>query len=236
MIVMSAIQKQAEQPKAVNALWHKQRDALRAYDETLFIELVDRYQMSMLRIARRYVANVETAQEVVQETWVAVVQGAEKFEGRASLKTWLFAILINRARTRSKQEQRFVPLAAWDTVDDDESPAVTANGLRGEGQVAGVRPPHPPTFVNAPEEQVLAQEVQTLIAEAIRTLPDSQRMVMILRDLEGWSAEEICLALGLSEGNQRVLLHRARRKVRRLLEAYDIHEPPIVTPQVADAC
>lgn len=197
---------------------HALVEALRNYDESAFLTLVDQYQATLVRMAQRYVDDAESAKEVVQETWLAVLRGVHKFAGRAAFKTWLFTILINRARTRGKQAKQLASLGALAQPTAEES----YSGLEEHDQ-GKERPVHrhqATAAFNLPEEQMLQQEVQTQIEQAIHSLPTTQREVIILRDVEGWPAEEVCLVLGLSEGNQRVLLHRARSKVRLALERY----------------
>jgi RNA polymerase sigma-70 factor (ECF subfamily) len=192
--------------------------ALRRGDEIALGGLIDRYQSALLRAARAYVANLAVAEEVVQETWISVLQSLDRFEGRCSLKTWIFRILANRARARGVREARCVPFSALRPVDDDGSePAVdpTAFDPATRQWVTA-----PQSWETIPEERVLAQETGAQIQRAIAGLPASQRRVIILRDIEGWSSEEVCGTLNISEANQRVLLHRARSKVRQALEHY----------------
>jgi RNA polymerase sigma-70 factor (ECF subfamily) len=163
------------------------------------------------------------AEEVVQETWLAVLQGIDRFEGRSSLKTWLFRILTNRAKTRGEREGRTVPFSALaDAAEvEGEEPAVDPDRFYGsEHPNAGLWVDVPQRWADTPERRLLSGEVQELVADAIAALPPSQRAVISLRDVEGWSSEEVCNVLELSETNQRVLLHRARTKVRRALETY----------------
>jgi RNA polymerase sigma-70 factor (ECF subfamily) len=193
-------------------------DALRAGDESAFRELVQAYNASLLRVARIYVPTQAMAEEVVGETWLAVLEGLDRFEGRSSLKTWIFRILANRAKTRAVRERRTLPLSAFDPERVPE-PALEPERFRGGDDPRW--PGHwavPPTAW--PEDRLLAAETREKLAEAIEALPGTQRAVISLRDLEGWSAEEVCNALELSETNQRVLLHRARSKVRKALEDY----------------
>lgn len=195
-------------------------EALRNYDENAFMALVDQYQATMVRIAQRYVGDMETAKEVVQETWLAILRGVEQFEGRATFKTWLFTILLNRARTRGKQKVLLVSLHEWgheQGTEEDERDWVEQR-YRAEGRTVGM--PLISLAMSTPEEQILNQEVQACMEQAILQLPIMQRAVIILHDMEGWTVDEICLILGLSEGNQRVLLHRARVKIRHALESY----------------
>ena len=194
--------------------------ALRAGDEQAFVTLVDRYNASMLRIARLYVRTPAVAEEVVQETWLAVIQGIDRFEGRSSLKTWIMRILANRARTRGAREGRTVPFSALASADAASGePSVEPERFHARDD--GRWPYHwaaPPR--DWPEERLLAGETLQVIGGALEELPESQRAVIRLRDVEGWDAEEVCEALQISPGNQRVLLHRARAKVRAALERY----------------
>ena len=191
--------------------------ALRCGDERVFIELVEQHHPLMLRVASRYVRNPTVAEEVVQDAWVGVLNGLLKFEGRASLKTWIFRILTNRAITRAEREGRTVPFSSLGDPETDE-PAVDPDRFRGEGDrwPGGWKCfPEP-----LPDQRLLERETLALIDSAIAELPERQHTVITLRDVEGWSAEEVCEALEISEANQRVLLHRARSKVRRCLEGY----------------
>lgn len=197
-------------------------EGLRTGDEAAFVLLIDRYGASMLRLATTFVGSRAVAEEVVQETWVAVLQGIERFEGRASLKTWLFRILTNRAKTRSEREGRTVPFSSLaDSGDGGEETLVDADRFYGpDHRWSGHWTEHPQRWTETPERRLLSRETQDRIAAEIDRLPPVQRAVISLRDIEGWSSEEVCNTLELSETNQRVLLHRARTKVRRALEDY----------------
>ena len=198
--------------------------ALKQGDERAFVELVERHQALMLRVARRYVRTAAVAEEVVQETWLGVLSGLDRFEGRASLKTWIFRILTNRAITRAEREGRVVPFSSL--AGDDDAPAVDPDRFRPEGeQWAGGWKQFPPSWDELPEERLLARETLALLGEAIAALPERQHVVILMRDIAGWSSDEVCQALEISEANQRVLLHRARSKVRRVLESYLEPEP-----------
>jgi RNA polymerase sigma-70 factor, ECF subfamily len=194
-------------------------DALRAGDEAAFMALVRRHHAAMVRVAQIYVGNRSVAEEVAQETWVAVLNGLDRFEGRSSLKTWLFRILTNQAKTRAVREGRTIPLSALRTPENVPEPALEAERFR---------PPEDPRWPGHwaskpqewPEAQLLAAETLGVVEAAIGALPPAQRAVVTLRDLEGWSPEEVCNALELTETNQRVLLHRARSKVRKALEEH----------------
>ena len=187
--------------------------ALRAGDEAAFKQLIDRYHGSLVRVAQAYVPTRALAEDVAQETWLAVLEGLDRFEGRSSLKTWLFRILTNRAKTRGMRERRSLPFSAFDSDD-----AVDPDRFRGPDEPWPGHWSAPPR--GFPEERLLAQETRGVIEDAIRGLPETQRTVITLRDVEGWSADEVCNALTLSETNQRVLLHRARSSVRAALERY----------------
>ncbi len=194
--------------------------ALRRGDEAAFGWLVDRYDGSLRRLARTYVPTPSVADEVVQETWLAVVKGIDRFEGRSSVSTWIYRILANIARTRGVREQRSIPFSsAAGALDEGDGPAVDHSrfrAVRGRGQWSA--PPVP--WDEVPEERAGARETLALVESAIETLPPAQREVITLRDIEGWTSEEVCHALDLSEANQRVLLHRARSKVRGALEQH----------------
>jgi RNA polymerase sigma-70 factor (ECF subfamily) len=193
-------------------------EALRAGDEAAFAELVRSYHASLLRVARIFVSSRAAAEEVVQETWEAVLKGIDRFEGRSSLKTWIFSILANRAKTKAKRERRTIPFSELEPTRVPEA-ALGPERFRGADDPRWpghwAVPPQP-----WPEDRLLAGETRQRLAGAIEELPPSQRAVISLRDVEGWSAEEVCNALDLTETNQRVLLHRARSKVRKALEDY----------------
>ncbi len=172
----------------------------------------------MLRIAMLYVSSRAVAEEVVQETWLAVFTGLERFEERSSLKTWLFRILTNKAKTRGQREGRTIPFSSLASDGDEDEPAVDVDRFLGPGHRYEDHWAAPPRSV--PEERLLAAEARERIDAAIAALPPNQRAVITLRDVEGCSAEEACSVLGVSETNQRVLLHRARSKVRAALEQY----------------
>jgi RNA polymerase sigma-70 factor (ECF subfamily) len=194
---------------------------LQAGDEDAFRELVTRHDRAMRRLARSYVQTASAADEVVQETWLAVIRGLGKFEGRSSLKTWIFRILVNRAQTRGARERRVVPFSALSDDTGEAERSVDPDRFLPPGHpVAGYWSLTPNRFFELPEETLLAAEGAALIARAIAGLPERQRRVIELRDVEGWDAEEVCESLELSPANQRVLLHRARSTVRGILEEY----------------
>jgi RNA polymerase sigma-70 factor, ECF subfamily len=195
--------------------------ALRRGDADAFATLVDRHSPAMIRVARAYVPSRAAAEEAVQEAWIAVVRGIDRFEGRASLKTWIFRILVNVAMRAGARERRSLPFSALAEEENTGEPSVDpdrflpADHKRFPGHWA-VMPSAWPT----PEEGVLAGETREVIAAAIAALPAAQRTVIALRDVEGWSSEEVREALEISAGNQRILLHRARTRVRRAIEDY----------------
>jgi RNA polymerase sigma-70 factor (ECF subfamily) len=194
-------------------------DALRGGDEQAFAHLVSRHHAAMLRVARNYVACAAIAEEVVQETWLGVLRGLDRFEGRSSLKTWIFRILTNTAKTRAQREGRTVPFSSLQSPGTVPEPAVDADRFRPDDHPRW--PGHwdsPPEAL--PEERLVAAETRAHLDAAIAALPASQRAVITLRDVQGWTSEEVCNALGVTETNQRVLLHRARSKVRAALEDY----------------
>jgi len=182
--------------------------------------LVDRYGPAMLRVARGFVRSQAVAEEVVQEAWLGVLKGLDRFEERASLKTWIFRILTNVAKTRGEREGRSVPFSSLATDADGEQ-AVDPERFFPPGHAsagAWAAPPRP--WEDVPEDRLLSQETQAAVARAIEELPEAQQTVITLRDVQGWAPEEVCNVLGITETNQRVLLHRARSKVRRALEQY----------------
>jgi RNA polymerase sigma-70 factor (ECF subfamily) len=196
--------------------------ALRAGDEATFATLVETYHATLVRLARLYVPSHGVAEEVVQETWIGVLDGIDRFEGRASLKTWLFRILTNRAKRRGQQEARSLPFSALAASEVQRpEPAVDPARFRGPAdRWPGGWLTHPPSWAGEPERRLLAGETRRVIEDSIARLPEGQRSVIALRDIEGWEAADVCTALAISETNQRVLLHRARAKVRLAFERY----------------
>lgn len=189
--------------------------ALRSGDEAAFLSIVKRHHGAMIRVAQAYVRSRAVAEEVVQDAWLGVLHGLDGFEGRSSLRAWIFRIVANCAKARGVREGRSVPMSSLEEGSQDE-PAVSPDRFQGDGERwAGnwSRPPEP-----WPDARVHSSEMLALVAQAIDTLPESQRTVMTLRDVEGLDSAEVCELLGLSEGNQRVLLHRARSKVRAFVE------------------
>ena len=196
---------------------------LRQRDETAFTQLVEQYHSSLVRLARIYVKDTTTADEVAQETWLAVLQGLDRFEGRSSLKTWLFTILTNKAKTRSQRENRIMSYTDLEESHHDSSEP-TVDPKRFRDPSADKNPNdwavEPTSRAGIPEERLLSQETMSLIRGAIDALPEHQQVVITLHDRDELSAQEICNILGISETNQRVLLHRARARVRQALEDY----------------
>lgn len=188
--------------------------ALRRGDEAAFVALVQRHQAGMLRVAQSYVGSRALAEEVVQDTWLAVVRGLDAFQGRSSLRTWIYSILVNRARSRAVREPRTEPLPAdsggWESV-----PASRFQPAGAPWPGGWAVPPRP---WELPDDALAAKETRAAVDRAIATLPPAQQQVIVLRDVEGWPAAEVCDMLGLTAGHQRVLLHRARAKVRAALE------------------
>lgn len=191
--------------------------ALRAGDEAAFVMLVRRYQPLMLRVARSYVKTPGAAEEVVQDTWLGVLKGIDRFEGRSSLKTWIFRILMNQAKTRGVRDQRVTPFASF---EDDGGPSVDPSQFRdaSDPQWPNWWGAHPGAWSPLPEERLFGKETIAAVRDAIATLPERQQEVIVLRDVVGLDGPEVSDHLGISDGNQRVLLHRARAKVRAALE------------------
>jgi RNA polymerase sigma-70 factor, ECF subfamily len=197
-------------------------EQLRSGNEAAFASLIDRYAPTMLHLAMSYVKVWAVAEEVVQETWLAALKGLNRFEGRSSLKTWLFRILTNGAITRAQREGRSIPFSSLPEHDTDlaERAVDPDRFLPADQQRSGHWASFPSNWQEQPEERLLSRETRVCLEKAIEALPPSQRQIIILRDIEGWTSEETCSFLGISEVNQRVLLHRARSKVRGILEKY----------------
>lgn len=194
-------------------------EGLRAGDEAAFAALMQAHGAGMLRVAQLFVSSRSVAEEVVQEAWLGVLKGIDRFEGRSSLKTWLFRIVSNTAKTRGMREARSVPFSSLGGDQADET--VAQERFLGDGErFPGHWAVPPSSWAGVPEARLLATETMDVIRREIARLPASQRAVLELRDIEGLSAEEVCNALDLTETNGRVLLHRARAKVRAALEEY----------------
>jgi RNA polymerase sigma-70 factor (ECF subfamily) len=205
---------------ALRADDRRRLEALRRGDEGVFAELVDMYHGQMLRLARTYVRDRAVAEEVVHDAWIGLIQGIDRFEGRSSLKTWLFRIVVNIAMKRGTKERRSTPMSALAGADGDDEGFDPDRFLPAGHRWAGHWQTPPSSWGESPEERILAQESRGVIDEAIAGLPAVQRQVITLRDVYGWSSEDVCELLQLTEGNQRVLLHRARGRVRVALDRY----------------
>lgn len=203
-------------PAAAPPADHELVELLRAGDEAAFAELVDRYDGQLRRLARTFVRTNAQADDVVQETWVGVLRGLDRFEERSSLKTWIFRILVNRARTRAVREARQIPFSSLTTAEDAEGPAVDPSAFGDDG--TWLAPPHP--LNTDPQARLLSRELRGRLGAIVDTLPEQQRTVILLRDVAGMDGPDVAEALGISEGNQRVILHRARTRVRDELKEY----------------
>ena len=195
--------------------------SLRRGDEGAFTWLVQQYHNSLVRLALNYVRGHAIAEEVAQETWIAVLKGLSRFEGRSSVKTWIFTILTNRAKTRGQREKRSLPFSELDTAFENQP---TVDPERFNPLNFPTFPGHwalkPASWENIPEQIMLSQELLNVVRKAVSELPPGQQAVIELSDIEGFSSNDVCNILGISETNQRVLLHRARAKVRKALDDY----------------
>jgi RNA polymerase sigma-70 factor, ECF subfamily len=197
---------------------------LRDGDEAAFALVLDQWSPSMLRLARSFVSTPDSAAEVVQDTWLAVLRALDRFEGRSSLRTWVYRILVNTAKRRAAREQRLVPMSSLDPGPADAGPTVDPDRFQGPDE------PYPghwralpapwPDLVPSPEQRTLDAELRARLEDALDGLPERQRAVITLRDVQGRPADEVCAILEISPANQRVLLHRARAHVRAHLEVY----------------
>jgi RNA polymerase sigma-70 factor (ECF subfamily) len=192
--------------------------ALRSGDESVFARLVDEWSPAMLRLARMHVSTRESAEDVVQDGWMAAMRGVDRFEGRSTLRTWVFQIVINIAKTRGVKEHRVVPFSsafgegAGPTVDPERFQSASEPSPGGWRQFPAPWP--------TPESELLSSETRAVIDSSLERLPERQRLVIELRDVDGYEPEEVCTLLDLTPGNQRILLHRARASVRREIEIY----------------
>src|SRR5262245_55825928 len=192
---------------------------LRAGDEAAFEDLVSRHYATMLAVAQTYVKGRAVAEEVVQEAWLGVIKGLDRFEGRSSLKTWILSILVNQAKTRGAREARSVPCASL--APEGEEPAVDPERFRSAGEsYPGHWRAFPGDWGRSAAAAVQDRETLRVVMGATAELPEAQQAVIRMRDVEGYSSAEVCDALDVSEGNQRVLLHRARSRVRAALEGH----------------
>ena len=200
---------------------------LRCGDEQAFDQLVRAWSRPMLRVARGFVSTDASAQEVVQDTWLEVIRGLAGFEGRSSLRTWVFRILVNIAKTRGVSEQRTTPLSAV-AADEDTGPTVDPSRFRDPGDPEWPR--HwtpagtPRRWDTDPEAEVIRSEIRDVVSAAVEALPPRQRQVVVLRDVHGFDSGEVCELLCMTAENQRVLLHRGRAKVRAAMEIYYARE------------
>jgi RNA polymerase sigma-70 factor, ECF subfamily len=197
-------------------------ERLRRGEESAFVEIVTGWSPMMLRVARGHLSTDASSEEVVQDTWVAVVHGLHRFEGRSSLRTWVFRILVNLAKTRGVRESRSVPMSSYLATDDSQT-TVDPDRFRGPDDeyprhwtVGG----QPVRWVTGPEQSAVDAETRRLLGQALADLPERQRTVVTLRDVHGMSGAEVCPLLGISAANQRVLLHRGRARLRAVLEQY----------------
>jgi RNA polymerase sigma-70 factor (ECF subfamily) len=193
--------------------------ALRTGDERTFRDLFERSYSMMKRVARGYVSCDAVADEVVQDTWMAIVTGIDRFEGRCALGTWMFSILTNQAKTHSARERRALPFSSV-APSDVEEPAVDPDRFQKDDEAWPGHWATPPRPWQKPERRLLSLEARDKFKEALAQLPERQRLIVVLRDIEGLSAEEVCDLLELSQENQRVLLHRGRSRLRAFLEEY----------------
>ena len=197
-------------------------ESLRKGEETAFATLIDTYHSRLIRLAQAFVSNQAIAEEVVQETWIAVLDGIHRFEGRSSLKTWIFQILQNLAKTKGKREHRYISFSDFGHSTDSEAEGgIEPEQVRTSRSVTGHRTLLPTSWdQNTPERLLLEKESLGQIEQAIQGLPSNQQQVIVLRDIEGLDSEAVCQMLNITSTNQRVLLHRARSKVRQALRPY----------------
>ena len=192
---------------------------LRSGDELAFADVVRRWSPTMLRVARGFVSGTASAQDVVQETWLAVIRGLDGFEGRSSVRTWILAITANLARSRGTKESRVIPFAALAAEEPSVDPArFRAAPDPWAGGWTSTGAPSAWSAEGDPEGRMLAGETRATLREALDELPDRQRTVVALRDVHGLDSHEVCEILGITDGNQRILLHRGRSRLRQLLE------------------
>ncbi len=206
-------------------------ERLRDGDEATFARLIDAYSAPLLRLAVTFVQSPAIAEEVVQETWMAVVTGIRRFEGRSSVKTWLFKILTNKAKTRALRERRTIPFSEFASDNADERAVDSDRFLpASHPQWPGHWATAPQPWSMGPEGTALDRETLTVLRSALEALPRAQRVVVALRDVHGWPSADVCAALDLTEANQRVLLHRGRSRLRAALERYFSDAPTLPSP------
>jgi len=194
---------------------------LRAGDEGAFDELVNKHHGALIRMALGHVADREVAEEVVQDTWIAVIEGLSRFEGRSSLRTWIFGILIHKAKDRGVREKRHTTFSAFESYEDDHDEAIDPSRFQQSGEWAGhwAFPPQP-WDDQTPEKLLASQQAVSAMNQAIEALPGNLKEVLILRDVDGLESQEVCELLKITETNLYVRLHRARERVRRAVEVY----------------
>lgn len=212
----------AVEGRAVSPEDLRMAERLRAGEEEAFRDLINQYYGSMIRVALAHVADRSVAEEVVQDVWMAVLEGLDRFEGRSSLKTWIFSILANKAKTRGVRESRSVPASSLVLQDEGaDEPAVDPSRWRQSGHWKDYWTDYPQSWEEGtPERVLLDKEGATLLKQAIAALPPRLKQIILLRDVEGLESDEVCAILAISDANQRVLLHRARARVRTMLEDY----------------
>ncbi len=195
--------------------------SLRRGDEGAFDELVNRHHSALIRMAMGYVADREVAEEVVQDTWMAVIESLDRFEGRSSLRTWIFGIMIHKAKDRGVREKRHTTFSAFETFDEDNEEIVDSSRFHRSGEWAGhwALPPQP-WDNRTPESLLASQQAINAMQRAIEALPTTLKEVLLLRDVEGVEAKEVCGILKITETNLYVRLHRARERVRKAVESY----------------
>ncbi len=207
--------RQAAAPAGAGAEERGLVERLRAGDEAAFNLVVDRYHGTLVRVAMHYVADLSVAEEVAQDTWLAALEGIERFEGRSALKSWLVGIVVHKAKDRGVREKRYVPLSSGDEADGDE-PAMAPSRFDASG--AWAEPPRGWDDMT-PERLLSSKEQVAALQRAIEALPANLREVLALRELEEMDAKDICALLKISESNLYVRLHRARERVRETMEA-----------------
>ena len=206
--------------------WPAERELvglLRARDEAAFALVLDAWSPGMLRLARSFVSTPDSAAECVQDAWLAVIEGIDRFEGRSALRTWVYRILVNTAKRRGVREGRSVP---WSSLGPEDGPTVDPDRFQGPDEPFPGHWRELPVPWPMPEDATLAAETRALVAAAVAELPERQRVVLTLRDVQGYASDEVCSILEITPTYQRVLLHRARAHVRGQLESYHARAVP----------